>query len=53
MLRYDPGRLEIFGKLPLTPGESWLSLACNQFIREFGKVKGITEKGFFTNSFHV
>lgn len=53
MSRYDPGRLEIFGKSPLTPGESWLSLACNQFIKEFGKIKGVTEKGFFTNSFHV
>lgn len=36
-----------------TPGESWLPLACDQFIKEFGKVKGITTNGFFTNSFHM
>lgn len=36
-----------------TPGESWLSLACNQFIKEFGQVKGITDKKFFSNSFHL
>ena len=36
-----------------TPGESWLSLACNQFIKEFGKVKGVTDNLFFTNSFHL
>lgn len=36
-----------------TPGESWLPLACEQFIKEFGKVKGVTDKGFFTNSFHM
>ena len=53
MLRYDPGRLEIFGKSPLTPGESWLPLACSQFIKEFGKIRGVTDKGFFTNSFHM
>lgn len=35
-----------------TPGESWLSLACDQFIKAFGKTKGVTDKGFFTNSFH-
>lgn len=36
-----------------TPGEQWLPLACEQFIKEFGKVKGVTDKGFFTNSFHI
>ena len=36
-----------------TPGESWLPLACEQFIKEFGEIDGITEKGFFTNSFHM
>lgn len=36
-----------------TPGESWLPLACEQFIKKFGKIKGVTDKGFFTNSFHA
>lgn len=36
-----------------TPGESWLPLACNQFIKEYGKIKGVTSNGFFTNSFHL
>ena len=36
-----------------TPGESWLPLACEQFIKKFGKVKGVTDNGFFTNSFHM
>ena len=43
MLRYDPGRLEIFGESPLTPGESWLPLACNQFIKEFGKINSYSK----------
>lgn len=36
-----------------TPGESWLSLACEQFVKEFGKIKGVTTEGFFSNSFHL
>lgn len=36
-----------------TPGESWLPLACEQFIKEFGKIKGVTDNGFFSNSFHL
>jgi ribonucleoside-triphosphate reductase len=36
-----------------TPGESWLPIACEQFIKAYGKIKGVTDKGFFTNSFHI
>ena len=36
-----------------TPGESWLPLACKQFVAKYGEIPGITDKGFFTNSFHV
>ncbi len=36
-----------------TPGESWLSKACEQFVKKYGEVKGVTDKGFFTNSFHA
>ena len=36
-----------------TPGESWLPKACEQFIAKYGNIKGITDKGFFSNSFHV
>lgn len=36
-----------------TPGESWLSKACEQFETLYGRIDGITNKGFFTNSFHV
>lgn len=36
-----------------TPGESWLPKACEQFIAKYGNIEGITDKGFFSNSFHV
>lgn len=36
-----------------TPGESWLPKACEQFVAKYGEIKGVTDKGFFTNSFHV
>ena len=36
-----------------TPGESWLPKACEQFIAKYGNIEGITDKGFFTNSFHI
>ena len=36
-----------------TPGESWLPLACEPFVKEYGAIDGETTKGFFTNSFHV
>lgn len=36
-----------------TPGESWLPRACEQFIAKYGNIKGVTDKGFFSNSFHV
>lgn len=36
-----------------TPGESWLPKACEQFIAKYGEVEGVTDKGFFTNSFHI
>lgn len=36
-----------------TPGESWLPLACEQFVKKYGEVDWVTTKGFFTNSFHV
>lgn len=36
-----------------TPGETWLPLACEQFIKEFGKIKGVTDKKIFSNSFHL
>lgn len=35
-----------------TPGESWLPLACKQFVEMFGEIPGVTDKGYFTNSFH-
>lgn len=35
------------------PAESLASIACEQYIKEFGKVRGITTDGFFTNSFHL
>lgn len=40
-------------KFVLTPGESWLGLACEQFVKEFGNMKGITDKKIFSNSFHL
>lgn len=36
-----------------TPGESWLPRACEQFIAKYGEVEGVTDKGFFSNSFHI
>ncbi len=36
-----------------TPGESWLPLACQQFVKKYGEIEWVTTKGFFTNSFHV
>ena len=36
-----------------TPGETWLGLACNQFVKEFGNIKGVTDKKIFSNSFHL
>ena len=36
-----------------TPGESWLPRACEQFIAKYGEVDGVTDKGFFSNSFHI
>jgi ribonucleoside-triphosphate reductase len=36
-----------------TPGESWLPLACELFIKKYGNINGVTDKGFFSNSFHV
>lgn len=36
-----------------TPAESLAPLACDQFVKEFGEFKGITDNGFFTNSFHM
>lgn len=36
-----------------TPAESLASVACNQFIKEFGKIKGVTDNGFLSNSFHM
>ena len=36
-----------------TPGESWLPLACEQFRKKFGEIEGVTDKEFFTNSFHL
>lgn len=36
-----------------TPAESLAPLSCEQFIKEYGNIKGITDNGFFTNSFHM
>lgn len=36
-----------------TPGESWLPLACKQFVDKYGELEWVTTKGFFSNSFHV
>lgn len=36
-----------------TPGESWLPRACEQFVAKYGEIEGITDKGFFSNSFHA
>lgn len=36
-----------------TPAESLISVACDQFVKEFGKVRGVTDNGFFSNSFHM
>lgn len=35
-----------------TPGESWLPLACSQFVQKFGEIKGVTDYKYFSNSFH-
>lgn len=35
------------------PGESALSVLCEKFVKKYGKVKGITDDGFFSNSFHL
>lgn len=37
-----------------TPGESWLPLACNQFVAKYGEKPGIIEQNhFLSNSFHT
>mgnify|MGYP002795216238 CR=1 FL=1 len=35
-----------------TPGESWLPLACQQMIKKYGEIPGVTDSGYFSNSFH-
>lgn len=37
-----------------TPGESWLPLAANQYVKMYGEVPGLIEKdGYLSNSFHA
>lgn len=36
-----------------TPGESWLPLACKQFKEKYGEISGVTDYGYFSNSFHA
>jgi ribonucleoside-triphosphate reductase len=35
-----------------TPGESWLPLACKQTVKKYGEIPGVTDWGYFSNSFH-
>lgn len=36
-----------------TPAESWASYSCDKFKKIYGDIPGVTDHGYFTNSFHV